>query len=36
MGDLRQEWLPDTPGYYTFSVFVNSQRLGSISFTLEG
>ena len=36
VGDLRQEWLPDTPGYYTFSVFVNSQRLGSISFTLEG
>lgn len=27
-------WLPETPGAYTFTVFINSQRLGSIGFTL--
>ena len=27
-------WLPETPGSYNFSVFVNSQRMGTIPFTL--
>jgi serine/threonine protein kinase len=36
VGDLRQEWLPDEPGSYTFAVYVNSQRLGGINFTLLG
>ena len=35
VGDLRQDWFPQTPGSYTFSVYVNSQRLGTIGFTLE-
>ena len=35
VGDLRQEWLPQTPGSYTFSVYVNSQRLGTIGFKLD-
>ena len=34
VGDLRQEWLPDAPGSYTFAVYVNGQRLGGINFTL--
>lgn len=34
VGDLRQEWLPQEPGYYGFSVYVNSRRLGTIWFTL--
>ncbi len=29
-------WLPETAGSYTFSVFVNSQRMGTIPFTLIG
>ena len=35
VGDLRQAWLPKEPGYYAFSIYVNSQRLGTIRFTLE-
>lgn len=27
-------WLPETPGSYTFTIFVNGQRIGSIPFTL--
>ena len=27
-------WLPETPGAYTFTIFLNSQRLGTINFTL--
>ena len=27
-------WLPTTPGAYTFTIFINSQRLGTINFTL--
>jgi len=27
-------WLPETPGSYTFSVYLNGQRLGTIPFTL--
>lgn len=30
----RIPWLPETPGSYSFSVFVNSQRMGTIPFTL--
>ena len=29
-------WLPEEPGSYSFSVYVNSQRMGSIPFTLVG
>lgn len=35
VGDLSREWLPDTPGSYTFTIYVNSQRFGTIGFTLE-
>ncbi len=34
VGELRQEWLPGTAGSYSFTVYVNSQRLGTINFTL--
>ena len=34
VGDLREEWLPDTAGSYSFTVYVNSQRMGTINFTL--
>lgn len=27
-------WLPDTPGSYSFTVYVNSQRVGTINFTM--
>ncbi len=27
-------WLPETPGAYTFTVYLNSQRVGTIRFTL--
>ena len=36
VGDLRQDWLPSVPGGYSFAVYVNSQRMGSINFTLLG
>ncbi|MBQ1410677.1 MAG: protein kinase [Oscillospiraceae bacterium] len=35
VGDFRQEWFPQTPGYYSFSIYVNSKRLGTIGFTLN-
>ena len=34
VGDLREDWLPGTAGSYSFSIYVNSQRLGMIPFTL--
>ena len=27
-------WLPGTPGRYSFTVYVNTQRVGTINFTL--
>jgi hypothetical protein len=29
-------WKPETPGSYTFSIYLNGQRLGTIGFTLLG
>ena len=34
VGDLRAQWLPQTPGSYAFTVYVNSQRMGTINFTI--
>ena len=34
VGDLRNEWLPQTPGAYSFTVYVNSQRMGTINFSI--
>ena len=34
VGDLEASWLPAAPGAYTFTIFINSQRIGTIGFTL--